>query len=162
MSNLTLVVLGSSAGAGAGLLAGPIGLSGRNRCRPRYLLRADGLRCSDRCSAHPRRNILGRYPAGIDRLVSGSLAVPQHVVWGPRIAGGVTAAQMTPRPLAPRSAPRGLLRHCRNCWKHPHQKLSSTLTWLPMHKIIRRAPVIGLGWHGLSASLASTLGRRHR
>jgi hypothetical protein len=66
MSSLTLIVLGSSAEAGAGLVAGRIGFSVVSVVF--YTLTVSGVPAD---AAARRQNIPGRHPAGIDRLVCG-------------------------------------------------------------------------------------------
>lgn len=100
MSNLTLLLLGSVAGAGAGLLAGLIGIGGGIVVVPVvfYGLTVSGIPTDAAAHIAVATSLAAILPASIVSFLghrrSGNTDVGFLVTWGPGIAAGVVAAQI--------------------------------------------------------------------
>ena len=100
MSHLTLLLLGSIAGAGAGLLAGLIGIGGGDCCRPSgfYGLTASGASADAAAHIAVGTSLAAILPASIVSFLGHwrcrNTDVGFLIAWGPRIAAGVVGAQL--------------------------------------------------------------------
>lgn len=100
MSTLTLLLLGSAAGAGAGLLAGLIGIGGGIVVVPVvfYGLTASGIPVDAAAHIAVGTSLAAILPASIVSFLghwrSGNTDIGFLVAWGPGIAAGVVAAQI--------------------------------------------------------------------
>ncbi len=100
MTSVTLLVLGSAAGAGAGLLAGLIGIGGGIVVVPVvfYGLTASGVSADAAAHIAVGTSLAAILPASIVSFLghwrSGNTDIAFLVAWGPGIAAGVVAAQV--------------------------------------------------------------------